>query len=123
MVRDSQGIALERAREAIDQAEDPDLADLLGKAAGHMGRAVEELAGTIDSQDGKQLHPAHAAERKAYESLIQARSREHNVSRSQDSRGQGGGMQQEQLMQLELKQKELRYEEESRAQATGRGGV
>lgn len=116
VVRDSQNIAIDRTHETIGQVEDPALGALLETAAEQMGQAAAELARTIDSQDGELLRAAHSAERKAYESLIKARSQEHNVTRAQDSSSGSGGPQQEQMMELEMKQKELRYEQESQAQ-------
>jgi hypothetical protein len=118
VVKESQQIAIGQTEKAAEEAEDAELKAHFAAAAQHMGQAVETLGKSVDFKDTKQLRPAHDASRKAYESLIRARSREHNVTRSQDQQSSSGQSQQQeqQLMQLEMKQKDLRYEQEREAQ-------
>jgi hypothetical protein len=118
VVRESQQIAITQTEAAAGEVEDAELKAHFAAAAQHMGQAVETLGKSVDFKDTKQLRPAHDASRKAYESLIRARSREHNVTRAQDQQSAGGQGQQkeQQLMQLEMKQKDLRYQEERKAQ-------
>lgn len=116
VVRESQEHAIGQANEAMEEVEDAEVRAHIAAAVEHMGQAVETLVKSADFQDEQQLRPAHASERKAYESLIRARSREHDVTQSQSQSSSGQGQQSEQqLMQLEMKQKEMKYEEESQA--------
>lgn len=116
VVKESQAHAVGQAMEASERAEDPELKVLISTAADHMKEAVSILDEGIGKKNVESLRPVHAAERKAYESLVRARSREHDVTRSQQSQSAGQGQQQQQqLMQLEMKQKDLKYEEEREA--------
>ncbi|MCB1232996.1 MAG: hypothetical protein KDN19_22315, partial [Verrucomicrobiae bacterium] len=116
VVRDSQEHAIGQALEAADKVEDGETKVHIATAAGHMREAVNVLTQSIESKDESKLQPAHEWERKAYEALIRARNREHNVTRSQSQSSGQGQQQEQQLMQLEMKQKELKYEEEREAQ-------
>ena len=116
VVKESQQHAIGQTKEAWEKAEDPELKVFFGTAAEQMEEAVKTLEKAIESKDTKPLRPAHEFERKAYESLIRARSREHDVTQSQSQSSGQGQPQEQQLMQLEMKQKEMKYEEESEAQ-------
>ncbi len=116
VVKESQQHAIGQANEAMEKVEDAEVRAHIAAAVEHMGQAVETLGKSADFKDEQQLRPAHESERKAYESLIRARSREHDVTQSQSQSSSGQSQQREQqLMQLEMKQKEMKYEEESQA--------
>ena len=124
VLRESQGIAIQKTDEAVGRVEDAEVKAFFLEAKEHMKKAVEHFTITVDpfsdpdlkTPPVEPLELAHASVRSAYESLIKARSREHNVSQSQQpSQGQSQQRQQ-QLMNLELKQKDLKYKENSSAQ-------
>ncbi|MCB1237795.1 MAG: hypothetical protein KDM91_22205, partial [Verrucomicrobiae bacterium] len=118
VTRDSQQIAIGQTEEAIEKVEDAEMKAHLQDAREHMGQAVEDLNKSIDFADAAQLGPARAAETRAYESLLEARSREHEITRSQNPQSGQSQSQQErdQMMELEMKQQDLRYEQQSEAQ-------
>lgn len=126
VLRESQMIAIAKTDEAIGNVDDPILKAHFLEARKKMEEAVEHFSINADPfDDGESdsktltepLELAHASVRSAYESLIKARSREHNITQSNEpSQGQGS-QQQQQLMNLELKQKELKYKENTSAQS------
>ena len=117
VLAESQSIAIEHTEKAIQMAEDPDLKALMGEAKTEMVSAVTDFQTILEKQNAATLHVAYNHVRKAYEKLIQARAREHQVTQSNKPPQSGQPQEKEaQLMNLELKQKELKYEEESKAQ-------
>jgi len=115
VVRDSQNIAIGETMKALAEVEDPEMKQLLEEAQVHMEEAVERFEVVLAEKAGEILEPAHDAAKAAYRKLIEARAREHRITRSnQPSSGQGGE-QQQRLMNLELEQKEMKYREESQA--------
>ena len=117
VVKDSQQITIINLDAVMEEVSDAEIKAFLVEARGHMEESVKVLEGGIKDVDADALEAAMTPQRQAYESLLRAQSREHNITRSQDSQGSGQGQQQEQqLMQLEMKQDEQRYEEQSEAQ-------
>ena len=125
VIRESQGIAIQKTDEALEQVDDAELKSFFEEAKGHMNKAVEHFTIKVDPFSDPQLKAppveplemAHSSVRSAYESLIKARSREHNVMQQQQPSSQGQPQEREQqLMNLELKQKDLKYKENSSAQ-------
>ncbi len=118
VVKESQEIAIGQVNSTMEEAEDPELKVLFAEAREFMQKAVGELTVALEKPDGSKLEPALAFEKKAYATLVKARNREHNITRSNEPmQGQGQGQEQEQqLMELEMKQKELRYEEQRMAE-------
>ncbi|MDF1814509.1 MAG: hypothetical protein P1V20_20045, partial [Verrucomicrobiales bacterium] len=123
VVKESQIIAIGQTVEAIQKVEDPEIKKFFEEAKVHMETAVEHFTIPADPFKGPQQEqsPAEPLElaltsvRGAYESLIKARAREHNITQSPPS-AQGSPQEKEQqLMNLELKQKDLRYKENSSA--------
>jgi hypothetical protein len=119
VVHQSQAGALEQARQALTQAEDPTAAKSLQAAAGHMQTAVDHLTKAADANSTTELTPALGAEQSAYQELLKLRQREHQVARGRSaSRNNANSEQfQRQLQQLELTQRENRYETQQLAQA------
>jgi hypothetical protein len=121
VVRQSQSGALEQARQALTQAEDPSAAKSLEAAAGHMETAVEHLTKASDANATAELAPALASEQSAYQELLKLRQREHQVARGRNSSSRGNNANsermQQQLQQLELTQRENRYETQQLAQS------
>ena len=117
VVKDSQQITIVKLDGVLEQVSDAEIRAFLVEARGHMDESVKVLEKGISDVDEKSLEAAMTPQRQAYESLLRAQSREHNITRAQDSQSSGQGQQQEQqLMQLEMKQDEQRYEEQSEAQ-------
>lgn len=120
VVHQSQNEALERARSALAEAEDPASAEALEAAAQHMQTALEHLAQANETSSSTELTPALGAEQSAYQELLKLRQREHQIARSQNSRQSGSAnssRSQQQLQQLELTQEENRYETQRMAQS------
>ena len=119
VVRQSQAGALEQARKALTQAEDPLAAKSLEAAAGHMETAVNHL--TKASESATELTPALGAEQSAYQELLKLRQREHQVARGRNNASRGNNANserfQQQLQQLELTQRENRYETQQLAKS------
>ena len=84
VVRQSQSGALEQARQALTQAEDPAAAKSLQAAAGHMEKAVNHLTKAADANSTTELTPALASEQSAYQELLKLRQREHQVARGRN---------------------------------------
>jgi Domain of unknown function (DUF4175) len=129
VVRQSQNDALEQARTALAEAEDPASAEALEAAAGHMETALDRLVQANELPSIGELTPALGAEQSAYQELLKLRQREHQIARSQSSSrsasaNSSSSRSQQQLQQLELTQEENRYETQrmaqSREQATQR---
>ena len=120
VVRQSQSEALEQAKAALSEAEDPTSADALEAATGHMETALDRLAQANASSSGAELTPALGAEQSAYQELLKLRQREHQVARGQNagrSASANSSRSQQQLQQLELTQEENRYETQRMAQS------
>ncbi len=125
VVRESQEIAIQQTETAIENVEDAELKAFFNQAKEHMREAVEHFTIGFDpfapaetrQSPAAPLELAHASAKRAYESLIKARSREHNVTQSAEPSGSGQPQERErQLMNLELKQKQLKYRENTSAQ-------
>ena len=124
-IHESQAEVLQKAQAATAQAEDPETAQALERARGHVESALEQLAKAKDEASSAPLHPALSDEQGAYQEFLKLRRREHQVARAQSSSQQSqnqnsanssGQRSQQQLQQLELQQRENRYETERRAQ-------
>lgn len=116
VVKQSQELAMEKVKEAMEKAEDAEIKTSLTEAWKSMKDAVTPLAQAADEKKRGPLNQALGFEQSALEWLHRTQSREHRVMR-QNAKSQGGGQQANlrQLMTLELKQKEQRYEEEKQA--------
>jgi len=122
VVRQSQSEALEKARTALTEAEDPASANALDAAAGHMETAVDRLVQANESSSIGELTPALGAEQSAYQELLKLRQREHQVARGRNagrnaSANSSSSRSQQQLQQLQLTQEENRYETQRMAQS------
>ncbi len=120
VVRQSQAEALEQARSALAEAEDPSAGQALQAAAEHMETSLNHLTEATKSASVAELTPALGAEQAAYQELLKLRGREHQIARGQNSgRGNSAGSarSQQQLQQLELTEQENRYETERVAQS------
>jgi hypothetical protein len=117
-VVDAQGQALEQAKAALAESEDPTVHGALETAIKAMEKAQTALAAAKNSPD--KLGPALTAEQQAYQALLKATPREYRVSRQRN--GQQGGQNsgqpnQRQLDQLDMKEEANRYETERQASA------
>ena len=81
VVRQSQSDALEQARQALTQSEDPAATKSLEAAAGHMETSLDHLTKAADANATAELTPALAAEQSAYQELLKLRQREHQIAR------------------------------------------
>lgn len=116
VVQQSQGIVLEKTKEAMEKVEDAQVKQALTEAWKSMKDALIPLQQAAEEKKRTALNQALTFEQSALEWLHRAMSREHQVMR-QNQRQQGAGQQanQNQIMDLELKQQEQRYEEEKTA--------
>jgi hypothetical protein len=117
VVHQSQGIALEKTKEAMEEVEDAEVKTFLTEAWKSMKDALDPLQQAAEEQKKTSLNQALTFEQSALEWLHRAQSREHRVMRqNQPSQGAAGQQaNQNQLMNLELKQQEQRYEQERQA--------
>jgi len=116
VVKDSQLIAVLKVDEALEKVDDKEIQAHLTEAKEHMNEAVTVLEKGLAVDDASSVEKAMTPERQAYEALLRAQSREHNVSRAKNPSQGKGQPQEQQLMQLEMKQEDQRYEEQSQAQ-------
>lgn len=117
VVQQSQGIAMEQTKEAMEEVEDAEMKKFLTEAWKSMKDATVPLGQAAEEKKRSPLNQALTFEQSALEWLHRAQSREHQVMR-QNSPPMAGAPQEankNQVMDLELKQKEQRYEEEKAA--------
>lgn len=115
VIHESQSEALAKARAALAEAEDPQSAQALETAAGHMQTSLDHLG-------VPELTPALGAEQSAYQELLKLRQREHQIAQSRNAQQSGSASAnsarfEQQLRNLELTQEENRYETQRLAQA------
>ncbi|MCB1276656.1 DUF4175 family protein [Prosthecobacter sp.] len=118
VVHQSQGLALEQTKEAMEKVEDAEAKNALTEAWKSMKDALDPLQQASEEKKRSPLNQALTYEQSALEWLHRAQSREHQVMRqNQPSKSMSGSesQKQNQLMDLEMKQKEQRYEEEKAA--------
>jgi len=120
LLEESQGQAIAMAEEMASSAEDNDTKELLQTLTGHMQKAVVSLREAGARVTKQPLDAALVAEQAAYQTLLQLRAREFQVSRSRQQKGQSSGSasskkRQQQLDELKLKNDENRYETQSQA--------
>jgi hypothetical protein len=117
VVRQSQGIVAEKVEAALEKVKDPQIRVYLESAKAKMLQAGIEMGGVLEAKEGRGLAKSMKSSRGAYEDLLLAQSREHQVTRAQNPQPSQGGKQklESQLLQLELKQEEKRYETASEA--------
>ncbi len=116
VIQESQVIAIQKTDETIGKVDDPELKSFFEEAKAHMEAAVKHFQIEKPESTTKAIELAYSSVRSAYESLIKARARETNITRS-DSPSQGQPQEKEQqLMNLELKQKEIKYKENTAAE-------
>jgi hypothetical protein len=117
-VADAQGQALEQAKQALAQSEDPTIHGALETAIKEMQKAQTALAAAKNSPE--KLASALTAEQQAYQALLKATPREYRVSRQRNGQNSGqnsGQPNQRQLDQLDMKEEANRYETERQASA------
>ena len=123
VVRESQADALQQARSALTQAEDPSAVKTLQEATKYMETSLEHLTEAAESVSATELTPALAAEQLAYQELLKLKEGEHQIARGRDADRSGSlpeagsARSEQQLQQLELTQRENRYETERLAQS------
>ena len=113
LVRQSQAQVRQESEEAMDQLDDPEAEEILGKAVEFMENAMQDLEIAVAKDSVQPLTSALTAEQKAYSQLLKLRAREFVVSQSQGKgQGQSSSSQrnQEQLDNLDIKKQEQRYE-------------
>jgi hypothetical protein len=117
VVHQSQGLALEQTKEAMEKVEDAEAKNALTEAWKSMKDALDPLQQASEEKKRSPLNQALTYEQSALEWLHRAQSREHQVMRQNSPPQPGAGQQanKNQLMDLELKQQEQRYEEEKAA--------
>jgi hypothetical protein len=117
VVQESQAMALEQTKEAMEKAEDAQIKTALTEAWKSMKDALDPLGMAAEEKKRASLNQALTFEQSALEWLHQAQSREHMIMRSKSSKSASGKQKQmqNQLMELEMKQDEQRYEEEKQA--------
>jgi hypothetical protein len=117
VVHESQAMALEQTKEAMEKAEDAQIKTALTEAWKSMKDALDPLGMASVDKKRASLNQALTFEQSALEWLHQAQSREHMITRSKSSKSSSGKQKQmqNQLMELEMKQDEQRYEEEKQA--------
>lgn len=117
VVQESQAMALEQTKEAMEKAEDAQIKTALTEAWKSMKDALDPLGMAAQDKKRASLNQALTYEQSALEWLHQAQSREHMIMRSKSSKSASGKQKQmqNQLMELEMKQDEQRYEEEKQA--------
>lgn len=122
VIRDSQAEALEKARTALAEAEDPASAEALEAAAHHMEASLGHLTKAGDESTVAELTGALGAEQSAYQELLKLRQREHQIAQSRNAGSSGSASAnssrfEQQLRNLELTQEENRYETQRLAQS------
>ena len=120
VVRQSQSDAMEKAQEALTEAQDPTQSDALQAATEHMKTALEHLSSAGESAAPNELTPALASEQSAYQELLKVRNDENQVGLGRSSSASSSARSarsQQQLQQLELRQQENRYETDRLAQS------
>jgi|JI6StandDraft_1071083.scaffolds.fasta_scaffold00773_16 hypothetical protein len=117
VVQESQAMALEQTKEAMEKAEDAQIKTALTEAWKSMKDALDPLGMAAVDKKRASLNQALTYEQSALEWLHQAQSREHMIMRSKSKSKSSGKQKQMQnhLMELEMKQEEQRYEEEKQA--------
>ena len=117
VVAESQEIALNMVKEAMEKSEDPELSEALSQAWKSMRDALDPLQQARNEAKRSPLNQALGFEQSALEWLQRAQSREHQVARQNQPPpgGAGAQKQKEELAALELKQDDQRYEEEREA--------
>jgi hypothetical protein len=116
VVRQSQEIALNQVKEAMEKAEDAEIKTALTEAWKSMKDALTPLEQVIEEKKRGPLTQALSFEQSALEWLYRTASREHQVMRQgKPQKGAGQQKNEQQLMNLELKQQEQRYEEVKQA--------
>jgi uncharacterized protein YukE len=117
VVQESQAMALEQTKEAMEKAEDTQIKTAFTEAWKSMKDALDPLGMAAEEKKRASLNQALTFEQSALEWLHQAQSREHMITRSKSKQSANGKQKQmqNQLMELEMKQDEQRYEEEKQA--------
>lgn len=117
VVHESQGITLDKTKEAMEETEDAEVKLALTEAWKSMKDALDPLQQAAEEKKRTALNQALGFEQSALEWLHRASSREHLIMRQNQPRqpGQGQRPNENQLSSLELKQEEQRYEEEKMA--------
>ena len=116
VVRDSQAVALDKAKAEKSQADDDGRPGEWNTVVKTMGEAVDHLKEATGKPAA--LAPAIVSEQAALQALMRMSVRETSVTRGRNrSQGSGESAGQRQLDQLDLKQDEDRYETQRQAQA------
>lgn len=116
-VRDGEEQALQQARESMDQAQSSESRKLWQSAIAAMEKSLASLGESLKTPQA--LAEALVQEQAAYQTLLQLRARETEVTRGRNrsrGQGQGGAANQRQIDQLDINQSENRYETQRSAQ-------
>ena len=116
-VRDGAEQALQQARESMEQAQSPESRKLWQSAIAAMEKSLASLGESLKTPQS--LAEALVQEQAAYQTLLQLRARETEVTRGRNrsrGQGQGGAANQRQIDQLDINQSENRYETQRSAQ-------
>ncbi len=122
VIEDSQSQALELAGELTGELADAKSVQLGQKLETQIQSAIAELREASARAEAETLTKALASEQAAYQTLLQLRAHEFEVSRSQQqsssssSRSASNRQRQQQIDALELESDENRYETQSQAQ-------
>jgi hypothetical protein len=123
-VAESQQQAIDQLSELAGQLNDDQSQEFVEQAHGFMDKVQEQMAAAAADGELKPLRPALSAGQSAYQALLKLKTRQFDVSQSnQGQPGQSGATSgansasQRQLQQLELSADENRYETQSRAQS------
>jgi hypothetical protein len=124
-IETAQSAAIEKLDELVEKLDDGESLQHADDVRQHMVTARDLLGSARETNSSDSLSSALDSERAAYQSLLQLRSREHEVVRSQSSQSQSQSQSgsatgpqsraQQQLEQLELDSAENRYETERQA--------
>ena len=119
VVYQSQGLTLDKTKEAMEEAEDAEVKQALTEAWKSMKDALDPLQQAAREHKRTALNQALGFEQSALEWLHRANSREHLIQRQNQppQGGQGQRPNESQLANLELKQEEPRSVEEKAAAA------
>ncbi len=117
VVRDSQAEAIKQAQELAEKAEEPKTQEIVENVMREMKSALDQLK--EGEKTAEPLPRALAAEQSAYNALLKLAAHEFRITRSQRSKGEQSGRQQQmqaQLDELEMKDEKKRYEQKSEAE-------
>ena len=122
-ILESQQQAFGKAGELRESLQDAESLEYLEQVLDEMTLAVGHLEDSMTASDLTKLRQAFQHERKANETLLKLRAREHQIVKSKQQQSQSSQSasqrnQQEQFEQLQLQEDENRYETEAKAETS-----